>query len=184
MGRLAGAGGSSVNVGWGGTVIHRGCQLVDALKRRRELLDSRPQCRMLFPDLVQRGTGRPQGGEVETDIRACPRYGCPQGAESDDDIGYERRVPVGSKPAKVINGSNGPFTQHGRGFGCGNGRPVYRAVPFRAPFTPEGGAERFGGSSIVVGQLKGGLPKRACARVKGGEVRALVLFRFRIARHH
>ena len=74
--------------------------MVDAFKGCGQLLDSRPQVRVLLPDLLQRGPGRPEGGEVEADICARPRHRRPQCPESDDDIGYERRIAVDGKPAK------------------------------------------------------------------------------------
>ena len=119
-------------------------QFVDPVKSGVEALDGRPQVRVLFPDAFEGGARGGERREIEAHVGARPCHRCPEGTERDDDIGYERRVAVGTKPPQVSNGIDGPLAQQRGCLGSVDGCPVYRTLAFRPGFQPERGPERFG----------------------------------------
>lgn len=67
---------------------------------------------MLFPNFLQCGARGGQGCEVEAHVGSCSGYGCAEGSEPDHDICNKRRIAVGSEPAEIFNGVDGPLPQN------------------------------------------------------------------------
>ncbi len=165
-------------------MIDPGSQSVNSFNGGAEALHRRPECWMLFPDLLKRRPGGGEGGQIEAHVGSCSCQRGAKGSKGHHHIGNKRPVTVGGKPLQIPDGTYGPLAKDRRRL-CGPFRcPANRALAFRPGLQPERRTERFGGRRVVVGEPQSRFPERIRPRVKTGQILTQAVPGIRVSGDH